>query len=497
VTPPSGVILGLALTAEEWLKWLVPGTIAVLILLLRATARQRERIEALKQELALTTQRRKLVIDFLHDLGEGFASGFQVEQLLQKIAQFSVNTTQASAGAVYLFDEERQQLRAEIVVGAFPPPVRPENFNEAKYAGKPDQLERIAKLAPVPLDSGVIGEVARTGKPVLIRNGKVDRRVPRYTDPSLQIRTAIYVPMKFREQVLGVMVVVNKDTEVEWQTFNSGDVFLLDSLATHGAISLRNFSLYRQQERQKLVEADMRVASEVQRMLLPDHAPDVKHFDLFALNHAAEHVSGDYYDFIQLDDSHIGIVIADVSGKAVSGALVMATCRAILRTQCSSSHSPASVVANVQRRLIADLPEDMFVTMIYGILDGEKRSFKFARAGHDPVLWYQAADKSVVPVIPKGVAIGLGRGSQFESGLGEREIILPPGDILVLYTDGITEGMNAEQDEFGRDRLAEAVKAKAAESTDTIANHIIDELGQFTGNARPHDDRTLVVIKSL
>jgi sigma-B regulation protein RsbU (phosphoserine phosphatase) len=181
----------------------------------------------------------------------------------------------------------------------------------------------------------------------------------------------------------------------------------------------------------------------------------------------------------------------------VSGALVMATCRAILRTQCSLSHSPVSVVANVQRRLITDLPEDMFVTMIYGILDGKKRTFKFARAGHDPALWYQAAGQSVTPVIPKGVAIGLGRGAEFESGLGEREILLPPGDVLVLYTDGITEGMDAGQNEFGRERLAQAIRDAAQESTDQIANRIIDRLGQFTDNAPPHDDRTLVVIKSL
>jgi sigma-B regulation protein RsbU (phosphoserine phosphatase) len=493
---PSGALF-VSVSPIVFTEWVIPTAIVIVVILVRIALKQREKIEALKLELDLTTQRRKLVIDFLHDLGEAVAGGFKIEQLLQKIAQFSVNTTQATAGAVYLFDEERKNLRAEIVVGPFPPPIQPENFNEARYAGKPDQLERIVKLSPVPVDNGVIGEVARTGKPILIRNGRMDRRLPAYTDPSLQIRTAIYVPMKFSEQVVGVMVVVNKDTEVEWQSFNSGDLFLLDSLATHGAISFRNFALYHQQEQQKLVEADMRVASEVQRMLLPDHAPDVKNFDLFALNHAAEHVSGDYYDFIQLDDSHIGIVIADVSGKAVSGALVMATCRAILRTQCSSSHSPVSVVANVQRRLIADLPEDMFVTMIYGILDGERRSFKFARAGHDPVLWYQAANQSVTPIIPKGVAIGLGRGNQFEAGLGEREIILPPGDILVLYTDGITEAMDAGQNEFGRDRLSAAIRDNAQETPDQIANHIIDQLGEFTDNARPHDDRTLVVIKSL
>ena len=205
---PSGALFG-AVSPVVFTEWVIPAAIVAMVILLRAVIKQREKIESLKLELDLTTQRRKLVIDFLHDLGEAIAGGFQVQQLLQKIAQFSVNTTQATAGAVYLFDEDGKNLRAEIVVGPFPPPVRPENFNEARFAGKPDQLERVVKLSPVPIEDGLIGEVARTGKPILIRNGRVDRRLPAYTDPSLQIRTAIYVPMKFSEQIVGVMVVVN------------------------------------------------------------------------------------------------------------------------------------------------------------------------------------------------------------------------------------------------------------------------------------------------
>jgi sigma-B regulation protein RsbU (phosphoserine phosphatase) len=303
--------------------------------------------------------------------------------------------------------------------------------------------------------------------------------------------------MKFRERVLGVMAVVNKQSADGAKIFTAGDLFLLDSVATHGAISLNNIEIYKRQEEQKLVEADMRVASEIQRMLLPDTAPDVANFDLHALNHAAQHVSGDYYDFIPLDESRVGVIIADVSGKAVSGALVMATCRAILRTQCALSNSPASVLVNVQRRLIADLPEDMFITMTYGILDGDARTFKFARAGHDPALWFEAAKNEIVTLVTKGIAVGLSRPEQFEKNLQEREIQLPPGDILVLYTDGITESLDAAENEFGRERLAASVRDCAHETAAEISACVIERLREFTGDDPPHDDRTLIVIKSL
>ena len=471
--------------------------LVVVVVLLVIALRQRRRLRDLRSQLRLAAQRRKVVLDFLHDLGEAFATGINTGHLLQQIAQFSVNTTQAGAGAVFLLDPDGKNLHAEIVVGPFPPPVRPENFVEAKFVGKPDQLERLTRQQVIPVGEGLIGEVAQTGKPILIRYFAQDARLPRYNDESLRIRSAMFVPMKFRERVLGVMVVVNKQSDSGAKLFTAGDLFLLDSVATHGAISLNNIEIYKRQEEQKLVEADMRVASEIQRMLLPDEAPDVANFDLHALNHAAQHVSGDYYDFIKLDDSRIGIVIADVSGKAVSGALVMATCRALLRTQCVSTNSPASTLTQVQRRLIADLPEDMFITMTYGILDGDARTFKFARAGHDPALWYQASEKNVLTLAPKGIAVGLIRTQQFETSLQEREITLLPGDVLVLYTDGITEALDAQENEFGRERLTETIRTFAHESTAEISGRVIDRLRVFTGDGPPHDDRTLIVIKSL
>ena len=492
-----GDAICVAAISEGWLVAL--GLLGVIGAMVWQVSQERRRNAGLRSQLELASQRRKLVIGFLHDLGQGFTTGVKLDPLLQKIVQFSLSTTQASAGAVFLFDGEKKNLRAKVVVGPFPPPIRPEGFIEERFVGKPDQLERVVQLQEISVKEGLIGEAASMGKAILIRNGRIDQRLPRFTDPLLKIRTAIYMPMKFGEDVLGVMVVVNKEGETEdgEQTFNSADAFLLDSLATHGAISLHNFTLYQRQERQLLMDTDMQVASEIQRMLLPDQAPEVKNFELFALNHAAQHVSGDYYDFIRLDESHVGVVIADVSGKAVSGALVMATCRSILRTQCVSTLSPANVLRQVNRVLFNDLPDDMFVTLTYGVLDADKKTFHFARAGHDPALIYKAATGTVEEHAPRGVAIGLTRRDHFERVIEERRIQLESGDIIALYTDGITESLDVHEREFGRERLIQALRDCAGQQPAEISNNVIARLDEFTGNTPPDDDRTLIVIKAL
>ena len=472
-------------------------TVPAILVLLLITARLREALGDQRAQLKLAAQRRKVVLEFLHDLGEAIGTGMDTTQLLEKIVRFSVHTTQASAGAVFLLDDEGKTLRCETVSGPFPPPKRPENFNEEKFAGRPDQLERVTREQTIAIGEGLIGAVARTGRQILIRHAAQDDRLPRYADPALQIQTAMYVPMKFRDRILGVMVVVNKHGQDLEKIFTAGDLFLLDSVATHGAISLHNVETYRQREEQRVLEADIRTASEVQRLLLPARPPVVTNFDLAALNQSAQHVGGDYFDFIRLDDARVGVVIADVSGKGVAGALVMATCRSILRNQCAQSSSPAGVLANVYRRLIADLPEDKFITLIYGILDGDARTFKFARAGHDPALWFHAAQNRVEVLSPKGSAIGLIRTEQFERNLQEVEIQFAPGDVLALYTDGITEPTSAGGEEFGRERLAQILMEKSAAPAREISDTIVARVREFTGDVPPHDDRTLIVLKAI
>jgi sigma-B regulation protein RsbU (phosphoserine phosphatase) len=484
-------------TSAIWPYVLLLGLLALLAFIaLKRFARDRRRIAALTAQIELLSYRRKIVFDFLHDLGEAFTEGIDLEELLRMIANFSVNTTQASAGAVFLLDSERKTLRAEVVIGPYPPPERPASLPGPGLTGRPRDLEQMVKSQTIPLGKGLIGEVAQRGKPVLIQDGLRDPRLVQYEEPSLQTRTAIFIPLKFKDEVLGVMAVVNKQAGETAPFFNANDLFLLDSLADHAAISLYNTTLYTLEAEQKRIDNDLRVASEIQKMLLPEHAPAVRNFELCGHNTAAQHVGGDYYDFLPLDDSRVGVVIADVSGKAIPGALVMTICRSAIRAQARLSQSPIEVLRHVNESVIPDLRPDMFVTILYGVLDSDARTFTFARAGHDPVIWYRAKTGTLEVITPHGMAVGLDRSGRFDRELEERRINLSPGDVLTLYTDGITESLDQEDREFGRAQLMEVVKDHAGESACKISESIFESLRQFTNESPALDDRTLIIIKA-
>jgi phosphoserine phosphatase RsbU/P len=470
---------------------------AVASVLFWKLAQQRRRNLELAKRLTLLNQSRKYILDFLHDLGEAFTEGIDLDELLYMIASFSVTTTQAASGAVFLFDRDKRFLQAEVVIGPFPPPLPIPTDSASKAGVSGTSLERLVKSQRIQLSEGIIGEVARNGKPVLIQDGLKDSRLVQHTSPALQTRTAIFIPLKFKDEVLGVMAVVNKENAKGVDFFNANDLFLLDSLADHAAISLYNATLYTLEAEQKQMDSDLRVASEIQRMLLPDHAPTVRNFQIAGYNFPARHVGGDYYDFLKLSDSRVGIVIADVSGKAIPSALVMTICRSAIRAQARLSESPTEVLQHVHESVIPDLREDTFVTILYGILDTEKREFTFVRAGHDPVLWYHANTKKVDVVAPKGMAVGMDRIHRLDERLEQSRLNLLPGDILTLYTDGITEGLNTENREFGRDQLIEIIESVADESAGKISQSIFERLRQFTADSPPHDDRTLIVIKAI
>ena len=209
-------------------------------------------------------------------------------------------------------------------------------------------------------------------------------------------------------------------------------------------------------------------------------------------------VSGDYYDFIRLDGTHLGVVIADVSGKGVPASLVMATCRGLMRVSAEQQVSPTAVLQRVNRLLFADIREDMFVSLAYCILNSETGEVTMVRAGHDPPLWFHRSEGSIEPLKPPGLALGVDRGPVFDRATRELTFRMEPGDRLLLYTDGVTEAMEARsRDEFGGDRLAEVFRAEAAAEVapQDLLDSVQGALRAFTKGARQHDDITLVVIE--
>jgi len=244
-----------------------------------------------------------------------------------------------------------------------------------------------------------------------------------------------------------------------------------------------------------LRERDLRLAGEVQHQLRPHVFPDIGEVEIEALSQASLHIGGDYYDVLPVDKRRWGFVIADVAGKGPAAALMMAACRATLRLCAVGEPSAASVVRRVNRALHGDMPPGMFISLFYGILDLDTNRLTYVRAGHEPALLMRAGGTPLELLSADGLALGFDEGPVFDSLLQEEVLDLGPGDLLALYTDGITEAANATGDEFGRDRLVTTLAGQEQTPLPRVVEKLNRYLRQFSALASRNDDRTLLLVR--
>jgi len=215
------------------------------------------------------------------------------------------------------------------------------------------------------------------------------------------------------------------------------------------------------------------------------------------MNVPARQVSGDYFDYIKIDDARLGVAIADVSGKGVPASLIMAICRSVLRSQAVGNPSPADVLQKVNRQLYPDIKEDMFISMAYLVLDHGHGCVTLARAGHDSPLLYKQTTQTIEPLKTPGMVVGIDSGDVFDRLTTNVAVGLGPGDCILLYTDGITEALNSEGNEFGLDRTIESVRSSAKEGAQAIVTRLVDDLRNFVGSTPQNDDITLIAIRKI
>jgi sigma-B regulation protein RsbU (phosphoserine phosphatase) len=243
------------------------------------------------------------------------------------------------------------------------------------------------------------------------------------------------------------------------------------------------------------MERELTQASEIQRVLLPRSAPALADYDLAAEYHAARIVSGDYYDYIPVDEDRYGIAIGDVCGKGIAASLIMAMCRSNLRSRAHENLSPASVLHAVNQSIFPDIKEDMFVSFLYLILEKGSNEITVARAGHEPPILYSRASKSIQLIEPTGMAAGIDGGPVFKRSVKDHRFTMDQGDILLLYTDGLIEATDRNGDEFGMKRLNETVEKYSSESSETLIRSIVEEVKQFSVGMSQTDDITLIAIE--
>src|SRR5215213_31692 len=297
------------------------------------------------------------------------------------------------------------------------------------------------------------------------------------------------VPLVSQGELIGVL---NLGPRLSEQDYSSDDRKLLDNLAAQAAPALRVGQLVREQEAEAVTrqrfEQELEVARLIQQNFLPKELPDLPGWQIAAYYRPAREVGGDFYDVIPLPDGRLGFVVGDVTDKGVPAALVMSATRSLIRASAQRLIEPGEVLERVNEQLCPDMPEKMFVTCLYGVLDPGTGHLRFANAGHD--LTYVKPADGVVELRARGMPLGLMPGMDYE----EKEATLEPGDSVLLHSDGVVEAHDPERDMFGFPRLKETM-ARGVGGQELI-DRVLGDLEAFTGSdAEQEDDITMVTLQ--
>lgn len=334
----------------------------------------------------------------------------------------------------------------------------------------------------------IVRKVVATRQPLLTNNAQDDSRY----DPGASIiirglRAILSAPMMVQEQLIGVIYV---DTSLRAGNFTDSDLRLLSAVAGLAGVAIENARLYGVAVEKGRMERELQMAREIQESLLPHVLPKLPGFEMSARWRSAREVAGDFYDVFPLGDQHVGLVIADVSDKGAPAALFMAVARTMMRSHANAGFSAVETVARTNDLILDDAAAGMFVTVFYTVFNADG-SCVHVNAGHNPPLVLHARTRQV-EFLPRG---GRAVGWFPNNPLRAVEMQLEPGDVLVYYTDGLTEAESDVNDFFGEERLMQAVLEAAGQSADVMIDHIISRVDTFCAGAPPADDLTMCVVR--
>lgn len=335
----------------------------------------------------------------------------------------------------------------------------------------------------------VVNEVLKTREPLLTNNAQFDERLKSGNSIIMRgLRAILCAPMLVQDRLVGVVYV---DTSMQTGIFREDDKSLLEAVSALAARAIENARLYRVAKEKGRLERELQMASEIQRGLLPSDMPDVDMYEVSPHWKAAREVAGDFYDAFKLDDGTIGAVIADVSDKGAPAALFMAVARTLIRSHAHAGMSAVDTVRRTNDLLLLDADKSgMFVTLYFSIFQPDGKSVH-VNGGHNPPALYEG-DTGDVHYLPLG---GRALGWFPDNPVEAIELDLAPGDVILYYTDGLTEAENPQGEPYGEDRLAEILRKVGGESAPRIRESILKDVETFCDGQPPFDDITMLVVR--
>ncbi len=401
----------------------------------------------------------------LFDITRTMISSLDFDEVLNTVMDSVMQVTRAQRGFLMIADEAGQ-LQVRVA----------RNIDGGKLADEASY------------STTIVNQVVSTREPLLTNNAQYDDRYKAGQSIIMRgLRAILCAPMLAKGRVIGVVYV---DSSLKHGMFSESDLQLLRLVAGQAGVAIENARLYRVAVEKGRLDRELQMAREIQESLLPRKLPALHGYQVAARWRSAREVAGDFYDVFRLADGRMGLVIADVSDKGAPAALFMAATRSMIRSHAFAGLTPLETLARTNDQTVEDAENGMFVTTFYSVYETGGASVH-VNAGHNPPLLYRHAEGQV-HVMPRG---GLAIGWFSNNPMQPVELQLSPGDVMVYYTDGLTEAENESGDYFGEARLVQAILEAAAHGAQDILNYIVDQVDAFCGNVPAFDDLTLCVVR--
>ena len=452
----------------------------------------RGKIIRMQEEIDRAAEESDIVLDFMHKIVGDVASGADMETLQARILRAVTLGCGATSAAIYE-PVEGGRFRATAIEGAFPPQRQISPSVLMALDSRTDLIEKILQGEELEPREGIVGEVAASREPVIIRKAVGSPRVVNHKDPSLRISSIMAVPLTFRDEFYGVIAIANP---IGGGSFSDMDFSVARSIADQASLSIFNINSFNALVEKSKLDYDLTLASSVQCYLLPSKLPELEGFDFAVKYIPQQKIGGDFYDAFILPGGKLGLVVGDVSGKGIAAAIIMSQCQTSLRYIAREHDRPSEALKALNRAMVSAMRSDMFITIIYAVIDPADGSIRIARAGHEKPLVYDAAKREAYFLKSKGIAVGMVEPEIFDAAITDIEDVFEVGEFLVLYTDGITEAAAPDGDEFSTGRLREIVQNSAGLSASQLCARITDSVFAFTCRDKLiDDDFTLFTIK--
>jgi len=400
----------------------------------------------------------------LYEVGIALSGSLELDELMNKILASLSKVIECEIAMIYLVDPENGTINQISTIGL-------EDFPT-------DQLR-------LKIGQGICGRVAETGEGIIVSdvNQNTDYIACRTTTES-----EMAVPLKFNNVVVGVLNVESDQSDA----YKEHELELMNAFASLAAVSIERAKLHKQMLSARKLEHEIAIARRIQKTFLPSGNPRIEGFDIAGLNLPSAEVGGDYYDFIPIVENQYGIAIGDVSGNGIPASLIMAAFRASLKAEIRNNFAIRAILSKVNNLLFESIDRERYVTAAYGVLDSKNRIFTYSNAGHNPPILLRESGE-LQYLNEGGMALGIFANSTYE----ENSILLKSGDIMLFYTDGVTEVKDENDVEFNEQRLIDAARETRDKPAVKIIEYIVDQAEKFKKDSKFIDDLTLIVLKTL